>query len=126
MKNEQSESLAVRVALAQIDVWDNKNYEKAREFLSRDVHVVAASTQPHLPYTDATGIDKYMEGLMKFGEVVVPKSAKVIESTGDKQNALVMVSVKTNWSSLIGARLYMLNEEGKIKEERVIFSVFSA
>jgi hypothetical protein len=37
---------------------------------------------------------RLLEGLIAFGEAVVPGSARVIASVGDETNALLMVSVK--------------------------------
>jgi hypothetical protein len=35
-----------------------------------------------------------MKGLIEFAQVVVPRSARVIASVGDKQNALLMPTVE--------------------------------
>ena len=68
-----------------------------------------------------------MHGLIEFGQAVVPGSARVLASTGDERNALVTVTVRAAFGpegaevTLPGARLYLLDEESKIKDERVVF-----
>ena len=125
----KSESRAVKVALEHIEAWSNRNYERARKSLSDNVHVTVMTTQPTMSPTDTAGIDEYMDGLIKFTQIVVPGSAEIIASDGDEQNALIMVRVKAtlgpNGSKvpLVGSRLYSLNEEGKIRAEQVVFCV---
>ncbi|HXW36618.1 MAG TPA: nuclear transport factor 2 family protein [Nitrososphaerales archaeon] len=122
-------SRAVEVALAHIEAWNNRDYESARSGLSDDVHVTVTTTQPTMPPTDTVGAEEYMRGLVKFGEVVVPGSAQINGSAGDDRNALVMVTVKAVFGPggpevpLVGARLYMLNDNAKIQSEQVVFCV---
>jgi len=128
---QKSESKAVKVALSHIKAWSNRNYEEARRHLSKDVHVIVNTTQPVMSATDTVGIDKYMDGLVKFGEIIAPGSAEIMSSIGDEQNALIMVSVQATVGPggaklpLVGGRLYLLDDAGKIKEERVIFSIMT-
>ena len=129
---QKSESRAVKVALDHIEAWSNQNYDEVRKRLSNDVHVTVTTTQPIMSATDTVGIDKYMEGLKKFGQIVVPGSAEIISSVGDEQNALITVMVKATVGPggaklpLLGSRLYLLDENGKIKSEQVTFCVLSS
>jgi len=122
-------SPAVALARAHVEAWSHHNWDKARQSLAADVHVTVTTTQPIMTATDTTGIDAYMEGLMKFGKAVVPGTARVIASVGDERNALLMVTVQAALSSgggqvpLSAARLYLLDEDNKIKAEQVVFFV---
>jgi hypothetical protein len=120
------ESSAVSVARAHVEAWSNHNFETARKSLAEDVHVTVTTTQPIMPNTDTVGVDKYMEGLVKFAQAVEPGSARVIGSIGDEHNALLMLTVKASFGpgpklTLPAARLYLLDENRKIKAEQVIF-----
>ena len=77
------------------------------------------------PATDLTGADDYMTGLTQFAQAVVPGSLRILASTGDQCNALLMLTVQADFGAgtvtLPGARLYLLDEDNKIKTEHVIF-----
>src|SRR5919201_6205760 len=90
----RSDSPAVAVARAHAEAWSNHDWEGARRSLAPDVHVQATSTQPMMAPTDLTGIDDYMDGLVKFAQAVVPGSARVIASLGDERNSLILLTVK--------------------------------
>ena len=66
-----------------------------------------------------------MRGLIAFAQCVVPGSARVLASTGDERNALLMVTVEGDLGggkmTLPAARLYLLDDDGKIRSEQVIF-----
>ena len=55
----------------------------------------------------------------------MPGSLRVLASTGDERNALLMLTVQADFGAgkvtLPGARLYLLDENDKIKTEHVIF-----
>jgi len=129
MKTEmkESEPSAVEIARAHVDAWSNYDYQTARKHLAPDVHVTVTTTQPFMAATDTTGVDKYMEGLVKFADAVDTGSARVIGSVGDEHNALLMLTVKATLGpdkarmTLPAARLYLLDAQGKIKAEQVIF-----
>jgi hypothetical protein len=131
-QKSESESPAVAVARAHVYAWSNHDYDKARKRLADDVHVTVTTTQPMLPKTDTTGIDEYMDGLVKFGQIVVPGSARITESIGDSRNALLVVTVQATMGPgatpvpLTAARLYLLNEKGKIQTEQVIFTTLAS
>ena len=124
-------SRAVEVALAHIEAWSHRNYEEVKKKLADDVHSTVTTTQPTMPGTDTVGVDKYMSGLKKFGEIVVPGSVRIMASSGDDRNALVMVEMKVALGPgapdvpLVGGRLYLVDEAGKVSAEQVIFTVLS-
>ena len=122
----QSDSPAVTAARAHVDAWSNHDFEAARSGLAPDVKVTATTTNPHIPDTDLAGVEDYMRGLVAFAEPVVPGSPQLLASVGDEQNALLMLTVEMagpdgRRTTLPGARLYQLDENGKIKTEQVIF-----
>ena len=125
----QQQSPAVAAALAHIEAWSNRDWETARSMLARDVTVSATTTQPIMPATNLSGADAYMDGLEKFATSIVPGSLQVNASVGDDRNALLMLTVQAGFGPggaqvpLPGARLYLFDDEGKIKAEQVVFFV---
>ena len=123
--SSQPESPAVTVARAHVQAWSNHDFDTARSALAPDVHVTAITTQPMPPPTELTGTDDYMAGLTQFAQAIVPGSLRILASTGDDRNALLMLTVEADFgagkASLPGARLYLLDDNNKIKTEHVIF-----
>ena len=121
----QTDSPAVAVARAYVEAWSNHDFDAARSSLAADVKVTATTTLPIMPATDLSGADDYMVGLTQFAQAVVPGSLRVIASAGDERNALLMLTVEADLPvgrmTLPAARLYLLDEAGKIKAEQVIF-----
>jgi SnoaL-like domain len=119
------DSPAVAVARAHVEAWSTHDFDSARAGLAAGVHVTATSTQPTMPTTDSTGVDDYMRGLIAFAGAVVPGSARVLASIGDERNALLMLTVEADFGAgpvtLPAARLYLLDEDDKIKAEQVVF-----
>lgn len=121
------DSTAVVVARAHVEAWGNHDFDKARKGLAADVKVQATTTQPIMKDTNTTGIEAYMTGLKLFVQGVEPGSAKVIAAIGDEHNALLMVTVRASFGpgapfvTLPQARLYLLDDNKKIKSEQVIF-----
>ena len=74
---------------------------------------------------DLTGADDYMTGLIQFAQVVVPGSARIVASAGDDRNAPIMLTVEADFGAgkvtLPGSRLYLLDDDRKIKSEHVVF-----
>jgi len=128
-ETRKPDSAAVAVARAHVKAWGNHDWDASRKFLAEDVHVTVSTTQPIMAATDTTGADIYMEGLIKFAQPILPESVIVTDSIGDEHNALLMVTVKTAIIpgkppvTLPGARLYQIDEKGKIKAEKVIFCI---
>ena len=121
----QDESPAVAIARAHVEAWSNHDFDTARSGLAPDVRVTAVTTQPMPPATDLTGADDYMTGLVQFAQAVVPGSLRIVASTGDERNALLMLTVEADFgagkATLPGARLYLLDDDHKIKTEHVVF-----
>ena len=120
-----TDSSAVAVARSHVTAWSNHDYETARGSLAADVTVASTTTQPIMAPVHLSGADAYMEGLTHFAQTVVPGSARVIATTGDDRNALVLLTVEADFGGgtmiLPGARLYLLDDDKKIKSEQVIF-----
>ena len=123
----QQESPAVAAARAHVEAWASHNFDAARSKLAPDVRVRATTTAPYPPDTDLTGADQYMEGLRAFAEPVVPGSVSVLASTGDDRNALLLLSLTMaggpfgEGTTAPCARLYLIDDNGKIKNEQVVF-----
>jgi hypothetical protein len=119
------ETPAVAIARAHVEAWSNHDFDTARAGLAPDVRVTAITSQPMPPATDLTGADNYMIGLTQFAQAVVPGSLQVIASVGDERNALLMLTVEVDFgagkTTLPGARLYLLDDDQKIKKEHVVF-----
>ena len=122
----QPEASTVAIARAHVEAWSNHDFDTARGMLAPDVHVTATSTNPALPHTDLTGADSYMEGLIAYAQPVVPGSVKVLASTGDDHNALLLLTLTMaggpfgEGATAPCARLYLI-DNGKIKTEQVVF-----
>lgn len=130
MMNAQ-DSIAVTIARAHINAWSHQDWEKTRELVSPNVHVAATSTQSALPSGEASGIDNYMERLIQTVQAIEPGSVQVISAIGDESNALVLETLRIGLGpdgtmvTLARASLYLLDESGKIIEERDEFCVLS-
>lgn len=120
-----TKSAAVRVAKDHIEAYSHQNWEAAQNALADGVHVTVNTTQPVMGPVDTTGIDAYMVGLHAFADPITPGSARIHAAIGDEHNALVLVTVEfrspKGKTDLTGARLYQIDDEGKIKSEKVIF-----
>ena len=123
------ESIAVAVARAHVDAWGIHDYDAARGALAPEVHVIVTSVDPDTPYVDTTGADEYMDGLVQFGQAVLPGTTRVVSASGDDARAMLQVSSRVKFGpdapemTLDGARLYRLDESQKILEERVSFFI---
>lgn len=123
------ESAAVALARAHAEAWSHHDWDTVRQKLAPDVHVTVTITHPLMNPTDTTGIDDYMEGLIKFAEPIEPGSACVIGSCGDERNSLILLTVRAALGpggekvTLPAARLALFDENQKLKEEQVIFFV---
>jgi hypothetical protein len=123
------EPSAVAVARAHVEAWGTRDYDSARASLAPDVHVLVTGVDPAAPKTDLSGVDEYMKGLLEFGQIIVPGTTRVDTSIGDDSQALLQVTSRVKFGpeapemTLHGARLYLIDEHGKIKDEQVIFFV---
>jgi SnoaL-like domain len=121
----KQDSPAVEVARAHAEAWSHHDWAAAREALAPDVHVTVTTTQPTPPTIDLSGIEDYMRGLIEFAGAVVPGSVRVLASVGDERNALLLLTVEADVGAgkvtLPAARLYLLDEDDKIKVEQVVF-----
>ena len=123
----QHDSPAVAIARGHVEAWSNHEFDKARSMLAPDVRVRVTTTAPYPPDTDLTGADNYMEGLVAYAQPVVPGSVKVLASTGDDRNALLLLSLEMaggpfgEGTTAPCARLYLIDDDGKIKAEQVVF-----
>jgi hypothetical protein len=107
--------------------WGERDYEAARAALADDVWVTAIAADPTFPKTDLTGPDAYMQGLTQYADGVVPGSTEVVTAVGDDRQALLFVNAKAKFGpdapelDAPSARMYVLDESGKIKIEHVVF-----
>ena len=125
----QQESPAVAIARAHVEAWSNHDFDTARSLLADDVKVTATSSNPALPQTDLTGAGNYMEGLTAYAQPIVPGSVRILASTGDDHNALLTLTMTMaggpfgTGATAPCARLYVVDDNNKIKTEQVIFYV---
>ena len=116
-----SDSKAVALARAHLEAWTNHDLNTARGNLAEDV-------QFYSPVANLVGIDEYMDaprGLAQFARQVVPGSLRVIATSGDERNALIIYEVSTK-GGVLGSKVFpsaetwLLGESGKIKVERIV------
>jgi hypothetical protein len=116
-----SNSRAVALARAHLEAWTNHDFDTVRGNLAKDVQFFS-------PAANLTGIDEYMDaprGLTQFARQVVPGSLRIYATMGDEQNALIMYEVSTEGGP-IGSKIFpsaqtwLLDENGKIKVERIV------
>ena len=128
----QHESPAVNIARAHVEAWSKQDFDTARSMLAPGVSITAMSTIPGLPRTDLTGADDYMQGLTAYAQPIVPGSVQVLASTGDDRNALLVLSLTMaggpfgEGTTAPCARLYLIDDDGKIQTEQVVFYVAQA
>ena len=127
--SSQQNPTAVAVARAHVEAWGSHDYDSARASLAPEVHVTVTSVDPDAPKVDTTGIEDYMQGLIQFGQAVLPGTSRVDSAVGDDTRALLQVTSRVKFGpdapemTLHGARLYRLDENQKIDDEQVIFFV---
>jgi hypothetical protein len=124
-------SPAVAVALAHIDAWSHHDWEKTRELLAPDVHATVTTTQPDFRDADLNGIDNYMAPKTKGARLIEPGSVQVLSAVGDERSALIACMFKIGLGpggamvTMARSCLYLIDENGKIKEERDAFVILS-
>ena len=117
---------AVDLALAHCEAWSHHDWDTARNALADNVKVTATTTMPGAPKASLDGPEAYMEGLRAFAGPILPGTLQVKASIGDERNALVQLTARMDgppfgpltWH---GARLYLFDNDDKIKEEQIIF-----
>ena len=123
----QQNSAAVAAARAHVEAWSKRDYEAARAALADDVWVTVLAADPNFPKTDLNGVDAYMEGLIQYADGIVPGSTEVVEAVGDDKQALLTVNARVKYGpdapemDAPAARMYVFDEDGKIKVEHVLF-----
>jgi hypothetical protein len=127
--SSQQDPTAVAIARAHVEAWGSHDYDSARASLAPEVHVSVTSVDPDAPKVDTTGIEAYVQGLIQFGQAVLPGTSRVDSAVGDDTRALLRVTSRVKFGpdapemTLHGARLYRLDENQKIDDEQVIFFV---
>jgi hypothetical protein len=126
-----SGSPAVAVARAHVEAWSNHDYDAARSARARR----QGHGSEHRPRPAGYGAD-WCRGLharlVAFADPIVPGSLRVLGGVGDECNALLMLTAQLSGApmgakaTLSGARPYLLDDDGKIRAERVIFCVTAA
>jgi hypothetical protein len=125
----QQNSAAVAAARAHVEAWSARDFDSARKALADDVWVTAIAADPNLPKTDLHGVEAYMAGLIEYAQAIVPGSTEVVGAFGDAKQALLTVNAKVKFGpdapemDAPGARLYLFDEDGKIRIEHVVFLV---
>ncbi len=117
----KTNSPAVALAIAHLEAWTNRDFDTVRGHLAKDV-------QFNSPAANLVGIDEYMDaprGLTQFARQVVHGSLRVIAAMGDERNALIMYEVSTEGGPIgskvfPSAQTWLLDDNGKIKVERIV------
>ncbi|HYX77669.1 MAG TPA: nuclear transport factor 2 family protein [Gaiellaceae bacterium] len=123
------DSATVSAARAHIDAWSKHDWDASRAGLAEDVWVTATAADPNFPRTDLRGADAYMTGLIEFAQAVVPGSVELLSTIGHDTIALVSLTVRVKFGPdapemmLPGSRMYVFDENGKIKIEHLVFFV---
>ncbi len=111
-----SDSRAVKIARAHLEAWTNHDLDTVRLNLAEDVHFYS-------PAANLVGIGEYMDaprGLTQFARQVVPGSLRIAAAMGDDRNALIMYEVSTDTKVFPSAQTWLLDDQGKIKVERIV------
>lgn len=123
----QDDSAAVAAVRAYLDAWDGHDVDAVRGALSDQVRMTMVAADPTFPRMELNGVEAYMEGLMQSKDAVVPGSTEIVETVGDDRQALLRVNTKVKFGpdapelDAHSARMYVLDDDGKIETEHVIF-----
>jgi ketosteroid isomerase-like protein len=123
----QQNSAAFAAARAHVEAWSKRDYEAAQAALADDVWVTAIAADPTFPKTDLNGVEAYMQGLIQYADGIVPGSTEVVEAVGDDKQALLSVNARVKYGpdapemDAPAARMYVFDDDGKIKIEHVLF-----
>jgi hypothetical protein len=111
-----NDSRAEALARAHLEAWTNHDLDTVRGNLAEDVQFFS-------PAANLVGIDAYMDaprGLTQFARQVVPGSLRIFAAMGDERNALIMYEVSTESKVFPSAQTWLLDDDGKIKVERIV------
>jgi ketosteroid isomerase-like protein len=123
----QQKSAAVAAARAHVEAWSKRDYDAARAALADDVWITAIAADPSFPKTDLNGVEAYMQGLIQFADGIVAGSTDVVDAVGDDKQALLTVNARVKYGpdapemDAPAARMYVFDDDGKIKIEHVVF-----
>jgi hypothetical protein len=125
------DSPAVATALAHIEAWCRQDWDTTRDLLAPDVRGLVTSTTPGFGGGEFSGVDAYMERKTKAARLIEPGSLRVLSTFGDEKNALVLVTMRIGLGpsgamvTLARSCLYLIDEHGRIKDERDSFFILS-
>jgi|SRR6516164_9610034 hypothetical protein len=109
-----ADSPAVEFARRHIEAYTNGDLETARGN-------VADNVQAETNGARLNGIDEYMAGLTRFAAILERGSLRVLAARGNEDFAIIMTEHTAFGEPLPSARTFVLDKEGKITEERVVF-----
>ena len=109
-----AESQAVAFVRAHMEAYSSKDLDTARGNVADDV-------EWHGNEQSTVGLEAYMEGLAAYVAMLEPGSMRVIGTSGDERHAMIMVEHTVGGQPFPSARTIELDENGKIKVERVVF-----
>jgi hypothetical protein len=114
MMTLQADSPAVEFVRRHIEAYTNGDLETARGNVADDVQAETNGAR-------LNGIDEYMAGLTRFAGILERGSLRVLAARGNENFAIIMTEHTAFGEVLPSARTFELDEQGKIKEERVVF-----
>jgi len=123
------ESLAVSIALRHIESWCRGDWQTTQELLSPAVHAQVTTTDPGFGDRELQGIESYMAAKTKGARLIEPGSLQVLSTIGDARSAFIAVTFKIALgpagatATMARSCLYLIDEGGKIKEERDAFFI---
>ncbi|MEO7041069.1 MAG: nuclear transport factor 2 family protein [Gemmatimonadaceae bacterium] len=126
------DSPAVTTALAHIEAWSRQDWDTTRALLAPEVHALVTTTQAKFGGSEFTGVDEYMARKIKAARLIEPGSVQVISALGDDSSSLVTLTMRIGLGPdgsmvpMARACVYMLDENGKIAQERDVFVVLSS
>ena len=109
-----ADSPAVEFARRHIEAYTNGDLETARGN-------VADNVQADTNGARLNGIDEYMAGLTRFAAILERGSLRVLAARGNEDFAIIMTEHTAFGEPLPSARTFVLDKDGKITEERVVF-----
>ena len=123
----QQNSAAVAAARAHVEAGDRHDYDAVRAALADDVRLTMVAADPTFPKTELNGVEAYMQGLIQFKDALLPGSTRVVEAAGDDTQALLTIESRVKLDAdapeleARSARMYVLDDDGRITIEHVIF-----